>query len=252
MTTVLDIYNYIDSFAPFATAEDYDNVGILVGNRNQTVTKALVSLDITREVVNEAVNLGAEVIISHHPVIFNPLKRLSFDSVPALLVKSGITALCAHTNLDKSAEFGVNTALAVAIGLVDCTVCDNNDILFIANTIAPLTVNEFAHNVKSGLNCESVAYTRSDNTVRKVGLCSGAGGSEVFSAMAKGCDTFVTGEIKHHELLAANEGGMSVFSVGHYKSEDIVIRPLAEKLAEQFDDVCFAKSQVFNDRVSFV
>lgn len=252
MTTVLDIYNYIDSFAPFETAESYDNVGILVGDKNQTVSKALVSLDITREVVREAEKLGAQVIISHHPVIFNPLKRLAFDSVPALLVKSGITALSAHTNLDKSAEFGVNTTLAEAIDLTDCAVCENNEILFIAKTKAQLTAEKFADNIKNGLNCGSVAYTKSNDTIRKVGLCSGAGGSEVFSAIANGCDAFVTGEIKHHELLAANEGGMAIFSVGHYKSEDVVINPLVKKLSGHFEDVCFVKSQVFSDGVNFL
>lgn len=252
MVTVKDIYNYIDSFAPFETAEGFDNVGILVGNPNNSVSKALVALDITKGVVEEAEKIGAELIISHHPVIFSPLKRLSFDSVPAMLVSKGISAICAHTNLDKSEIFGVNTELAKALSLAECRISDKADILFVANTTNTMTSHEFAESIKTGLDCTSLSYTEVNNTITKVGFCSGAGGSEIFGAIAEKCDAFVTGEIKHHEIMAANENGVSVFCVGHYKSEDVVIKPLANKLSEAFSDVEFVKSKVFTDGVNFV
>lgn len=252
MTTVKDIYNFIDSFAPFDTAESYDNVGILVGNSKSKVTKALVTLDITAEVVEEAAEFGAEIVISHHPVIFNPLKRLMSNSAVYRLIQHNISAVCAHTNLDKSPDFGVNTELAKAMELENIGVSESNDILFVGDTKKDFTSEEFAEMLKKNLNCESFSYTKINNNIKKVGLCSGAGGSEIFSAIVDECDAFVTGELKHHELLAANENGVSVFVLGHYKSEDVVIQPLCDKLSEKFTDIEFVKSKVFNDGLIFI
>ena len=111
MTNVFDIYNYIDSFAPFDTAMDFDNCGILVGDKNVPVSKAFVCLDITKETIEEAKAFGASLIISHHPVIFSPLKSVEKGSVVYELIENRLTAICAHTNLDM-AKFGVNRSLA--------------------------------------------------------------------------------------------------------------------------------------------
>lgn len=251
MTTVKDIYDYIDSFAPFNTAEEYDNVGILAGSPQQKVLRAVVALDITADVVEEARNVGAELVISHHPIIFNPLKRIQEGSAVYKLVQSGISAICAHTNLDKSSVFGVNTELAKAVGLKDCKLSGKSDILFTAETIMPVTSDSFALSVKEKLG-GGIAYTRRDGNIKKVGLCSGAGGSEIYPAAAEGCDAFITGEMKHHEIIFANENNISLYVLGHYKSEDVVISPLAKKLSERFDDVEFLKSKTFTDGVRFV
>ena len=104
MTKIVDIYNYIDSFAPFDTAMDFDNVGILVGDKNAEPTRTIVTLDVTDEVVAEAKEKSAQLIISHHPVIFNPLKRLPTDSVVYKLAQSGTAVISAHTNLDLSSD----------------------------------------------------------------------------------------------------------------------------------------------------
>ncbi len=116
MTTVKDIYEFIDNIAPFKTAMDFDNVGLLVGDINQKINKVLLALDITNKVVEEATEIGANLIISHHPVIFNSLKKLDANDVPYMLAKYNINAICAHTNLDIS-KFGVNNSLAEALGL---------------------------------------------------------------------------------------------------------------------------------------
>lgn len=215
MIKVIDIYNYIDSFAPFNTAMDFDNAGLLVGDGNSEVTSVLLALDITREVVEEAAAVGAQLIVSHHPVIFNPIKRLDFNSPPALLAANKISAICAHTNLDKSTVFGVNTTLAEACGLINCEAVPGEECLFSADTKEVLTSRELAEQIKSGLGCENLEYTAINDTIKKVYLCSGAGGDGIFAAVRCGCDAYITGEIKHHEILAANEGGVSVFVVGH-------------------------------------
>ncbi len=252
MTTVGDIYSYIDSIAPFSTAADFDNAGLLIGGAQLPVARVIVSLDITPQVAHEAHNLGAQLVVSHHPIIFNPLKNIAFDSAPALLVKYGIAALCAHTNLDKSLEFGVNTCLASACGLVNIAKPDPMKFLFTADTTQTLTAAQLAQQIKRGLSCESLAYTDSGKVIRKVGLCSGAGGDEIFAAAAAGCDAFITGEMKHHEILAANELSVSSYIVGHYRSEDIVIAPLAQRLAEKFPQVTFVKSEIYSDGVLFL
>lgn len=252
MSRISEIYDYIDSFAPFETAESYDNVGLLIGDGNRDVSKVLLSLDITEAVVKEAVEMGASLIVSHHPVIFNPLKRIGFESVPALLIKNEISAICAHTNLDKSAQFGVNLTLAKACGLENCKPSDIDGCLFIANTKEPLSAVDFAKQINIGTKSELVAYTDCGKMISKVGLCSGAGGEFVFAAAKLGCDAFVTGEIKHHEILAANASGISVYSIGHYRSEDVVIEPLTKLLGKKFPDVQFAKSQKFSDGIKFI
>ena len=118
MCTVGDIYNYIDKFAPFKSCAEWDNVGLLVGDRSKTVKRAAIALDITPHNVMQAAESGCNLIISHHPVIFHPIKSLNSYSAPYLLAKHGISAICAHTNLDAAAG-GVNDVLANIIGLRD-------------------------------------------------------------------------------------------------------------------------------------
>ena len=147
--------------------------------------------------------------------------------------------------------FGVNTELAKAMELQNIQLSDNSDILFTGITNKTFTSEQFAALLKDKLNCESFSFTAFRNEIHKVGLCSGAGGSEIFSAISCGCDAFVTGEMKHHEIVAANENGVSVFILGHYKSEDVVIQPLCEKLSDYFKDIEFIKSSVFSDAIQF-
>ena len=252
MTTVLDIYKFIDSFAPFDTSEEWDNTGILVGDKNAFVTKALLSLDITNDVVSEASEIGAQLIISHHPVIFGGLKKVLSDSVVYKAAAMGLTCLCAHTNLDKSPVFGVNTALAAAAGLHSCERSGKNELLFTAYTECPVTPEQLAEQLKARAGANGISYTAACKAISKVGLCSGGGGGEIYSAAQEGCDAFITGEIKHHELLFANDSGISVFVLGHYKSEDVVISPLADRLSARFPDAEFVKTKVFDDGVRFI
>ena len=120
MASVQEIYEYINSFAPFAEALDFDNPGLLVGDGGQTVETALLALDITAPVVEEAVQKGTQLIVSHHPVIFAPLRKLKKNSVPWLLAQHDLSAICAHTNLDMASDSGVNVALSQALGMVNC------------------------------------------------------------------------------------------------------------------------------------
>ncbi len=252
MTTVKEIYDYIDSFAPFDTAEGYDNVGILAGDPNENITRVLLALDITTAVVKKAEEINARLIISHHPVIFRPVRSVMKGTALYELVQSGISAICAHTNLDKSQEFGVNTALASAMGLKNCKISDKSELLFTADTEKAMTAEEFAVSVKNSIGLDSIAYTNGGRMINKVGFCSGAGGDEIFTAKADGCDAFVTGELKHHEIIFANENNISAYILGHFGSENVVIKPLAKKLSERFTDITFEVIQGDTDGVKFV
>ena len=242
MTTVRDILNSTEAFAPLSTAADFDNCGVLVGSKEQKVTKVLLSLDITKAVVNEAKDMGAELIISHHPVIFNPLKSLDSESVPYLLAKYGIAALCLHTNLDIAEDCGVNVCLADALSLSEQHLFAE-DFILTGKLTKAMTTEEFAAFVKDRLSAAYVAYTPSQRTIETVGICSGAGGDFYALAKEKGADAFLTGEAKHHEYLEAAEDDIPLVTAGHFHTEDVVINPLKEKLSRIFPLVEFCKSE---------
>lgn len=247
-----DIINFFETIAPTDTAMDFDNVGLLVGNKNAIVTKVLVTLDITDKVVLEAEKMGCELIISHHPVIFNPIKKLEITTVPYLLASKGISAVCMHTNLDLSQEFGINTCLAKAIGVKNPKLCNIGECLFIGELENEININLFAQNVKSALNCNGLRYTDIKDNVKKVAVSSGSGGSNIYAAAELGADVLVTGEIKHHEINDANALGVNIIDTGHFKSEDIVILPLINVLSEKFPDIKFTKSKTYNDFIKYI
>ncbi|MBQ2486850.1 MAG: Nif3-like dinuclear metal center hexameric protein, partial [Ruminococcus sp.] len=193
MTAILDILRFFEAFAPAQTAMDFDNVGLLIGDKNRTVTKAVVSLDITAETVEEAAALGCELIISHHPVIFRPLKRLHTRDAAYLLARHDIAAVCMHTNLDLSDDFGVNLCLAAALGLQNVRKSACGECLFIGELAEKTDMTAFAAHTKAALSCAGLRYTDKKARVQTVAVASGAGGSDIFAAAEEGADVLVTG-----------------------------------------------------------
>lgn len=252
MAKIKDILDFFEGFAPAHTAMDFDNVGLLVGDAYRSVTKALLTLDINSEAVTEAAEMGCELIISHHPVIFNPLKKLRSHDAAYLLVKHDIAAVCMHTNLDLSESFGVNTCLAGALGLQNLRKSSLGECLFIGTLNDETDALSFAKKVKTALCCDGLRFTPGNGKIKTVAVASGAGGSDIFSAAEEGADALVTGEIKHHEINAANELGISVVDTGHFKSEDIVILPLKNKLEQAFPEISFTKSQAYGDKMKYI
>lgn len=252
MTSINDILNCFETFAPLNTAMDFDNCGLLVGSKDTKVTKALVALDITPDVVREAEGLGCGLIISHHPVIFNPVKKLDARSAPYLLASSGIAAVCMHTNLDLGEEFGVNRCLAEAVGIINPVKSALGECLMTGKLEKPLTAEEFAAKVKKALSCDGLRYTDCGKTLETAAVACGAGGSDIYAAAEEGADVLVTGEIKHHEINAANEAGVAVVDTGHFKSEDIVILPLIKRLEAQFSEITFTKSKTYSDNMKYL
>ena len=251
MTLINDILEFTESFAPSGSAASFDNVGLLVGSGTASVTKALLALDITKEVVEEAANLGAELIISHHPVIFNPLKSMSKDSVPYLLAQNSLSALCLHTNLDIAWDTGVNLCLANALGLENITFYEG-EFLLSGKLREELSAKDFAKLVKEVLGAQAVTCTFMDKKVQTVFLCSGAGGSEFLKAVELGADVFLTGEAHHHNYLESLHENVPLVVAGHFETEDIVVEPLREKLSKAFPEVEFTKSSALTSPLNFI
>ena len=252
MATIKDILDYFEGFAPVSTAMDFDNVGLLAGDKNTEVTSALLALDITPEVVGEAAALGCELIISHHPVIFQPIKRLDPESAAYKLAKYGIAAVCMHTNLDLSETFGVNTCLADALGVEKLRRSVIGECLFIGELPRETEMLSFAKHAKAALDCRGLRYTAVKDRVKTVAVASGSGGSEIFAAAAENADVLVCGEIKHHEINAANGLGVNIIDAGHFKSENVVILPLKNRLADRFSDITFTVSKSYDDKVNYL
>lgn len=233
MTTIREIMEYCDQIAPFALADDWDNVGLLAGAEDTAVGKVLLALDITPTVIREAKEIGAELIVSHHPVIFDPLRALEPDTAPYLLAKYDVAALCLHTDLDR-AEQGVNTQLAKALGLQN-TELFPDEYLLVGDPEQPMSAEDFAAFIKERLDAPSIRYT--DGRVTRVAVSSGGGGEGVELYRKYGFDAFVTGELKHHHYLFAVERGVAAFDAGHFSTENVVTEPLREILSQAFPDV---------------
>lgn len=231
MSNVSMIYGKLNSLAPFATQESWDNSGLLVGDPGAEVKTALVVLDITAEAVREAREIGAELIISHHPVIFHPLRRLSADSVPFLLASNRIAAICAHTNLDRAAG-GVNDLLATALGLSGVQSAPDG-ICRIGTLPRPMSPEDFAAYVGGRLGTP-VRMREGDTLLERVAVCGGAGGDFLISLLQEGgAGAAVTGELKHHEWLAL-PSGVTVVEAGHYHTEICMAEGMARWLREAF------------------
>lgn len=250
MTTVGEIYGFLDAIAPFEYQMDFDNSGLLVGDENKEVESVLVSLDITNGVVKEAVGLGCGLIISHHPVIFTPIRSLMIDSPVYSLAASGISAICAHTNLD-DADGGVNACLAEKLEIIGAGKVEGCDTGLLGRLDKPYTPPKFACFVRDRLGCGAVQFVEGSSMIEKVAVIGGAGGEYIDLMFDAGADAVVTGEVKHHILIDAQDNGKSLIVAGHFNTEAVVLEPLAERLRMRFPKVKFVVSGI-GDPVSTV
>lgn len=230
--TVKDIFDYINSIAPFEMQCEWDNSGLVIGDFNAEVKKIGVVLDITSDAVKYAAENGINLIVSHHPVIFRAIKTLHADDIPFMLAKNGISAICAHTSLD-IAKGGVNDALAEALGFENAYSLSESGETAMVRVIETdgITADELSKLVAKKLST-CVAVADGGKEIKTVALCGGAGAD--FFEIA-GCDAYITGEVKHHEFLQAIESGITLIAAGHYETENPVVAVLAEKLKNNFD-----------------
>lgn len=230
MAKVRDFYDYLNSIAPFETQEDWDNSGMLVGDMNAEVKKVAVVLDITPEEIKKAKAIGADLIISHHPVIFNPIKSVTKGSVPYELVASSVNALCCHTPLD-IADGGTNDSLAELLGI---NVTRADDPILRLGTVEATTAEELAKKIAKKLNTK-VRYADAGKKIERIAICTGAGCSLIEAAGE--IDAFITGDASHHNFLDCVQSGITLIAAGHYETEIVVVPVLVEKLQTQFPDI---------------
>jgi len=257
---VKEIYELVDSIAPFDTQEDFDNAGFLVGRGSAEVKRVLVALDITREVVEEAVRLGAQLIVSHHPVIFHPVKSVTEETVTGRvlleLTENRVAAICAHTNLDAACG-GVNDCLARVLELSNIgQLCQTGvdaqgrpyGIGRVGTVHRPgLSAEKYAAFVKEKLGSACVRFADGGRPVSRVAVGGGACGSMAEDAVAQGCDTFVTSDLKYNQFLDAKALGLNLLDAGHFPTENVVCAPLARRLAGAFPGVEVVLSQVHRE-----
>ena len=253
--TVQSIVEVMNRIAPKNLAEDWDNPGLLVGNFSAEVDKIFVCLDVSEENIKIAADFGAQLIISHHPIIFRAVKNIRTD-LPLgrkieLLIKNNISVFAAHTNLD-SALGGVNDVLAEKIGLTEIKMFGDEEISLgrLGKLPEPMTAENFAALVKKKLNAETVRLVSAGNfLISKVGICSGAGSEFILKAKFFGADAFVTGDLKYHEAQSAVENKIHVIDAGHFATEFPIVHALAEKLSAEFDKLNY-KIKIAEDKTS--
>lgn len=229
--TVKQIVDFLDERAPFASAEEWDNPGLLVGDPHREIRRVLVALDATPGALDTAKAVGADLIVTHHPVIFAPLKRLKADSIPYRLAAEGIALVAAHTNLDKAAG-GVNDTLAQRLGLTAVTVAEDG-YTRIGSLSDTLTARDFAAHVAKTL--DAPARYAGEKPVTTVAVCGGGGGDFIAGCVGL-ADAYVTGEVKHHEWLSAADH-INVVEAGHYATEVPMVDTLAGWLEEAFPEL---------------
>ncbi len=245
MTTIQDILKTFEEVAPLRLAEDFDNPGLLVGDPERSVERVLVSFDITDSVIDEAIRLQCGLIVSHHPIFFKLGKTVNPGHTPEgklfRLIENKIAAVCLHTNMD-IAVGGVNDMLIAKLGLTPAGAFSVTNEEFgscigrIGKTRSALPAAEFAAFVRDALGCEAVKLADAGRQVSVVGVIGGAGGGMAPEALAAGCDTYVTAEVKHHQFLEAMELGINLIDAGHYHTERFIAERFV-RLLSKFEEL---------------
>ena len=236
---VEEIITVMERIAPPELAQEWDNIGLLYGDRFKEVKKLMVTLDVTSDVFLQAKACGADMLISHHPLIFRPLTAIT-SPLLLELTASNIAVYSAHTNLD-AADGGVNDALAARLGLREVERLD----MLRCGKVESMPLAEFAECVKSRLLTSAVRVAGDfDKMITKVGVLGGSGGDFIALAKEVGCDVLVTGEASYHQAQAADESDIALIAAGHFETEQPVVEKLAKILTQNLQQVAvFASNQ---------
>ncbi len=254
MNTVKDIFDKLCEIAPLELQLDYDNAGFLIGRADAPVEKALLSLDVTEEVVDEAVERGAQLIVSHHPVIWEEMKSLT-DLKPEnekilRLLEHGIAVISMHTNLD-IAEGGVNDVLISLLGAENEGLFDEEGCGRKGRLQKALPLDAFLALCKEKLNTRGLRYYDAGRPAEHIAVLGGAGGSALIEAWRAGCDTYVTADVKYSVFLQARELGINLIDGDHFCTENPIMGVLAQKLGEAFPETAFIVSERHDQTARF-
>ena len=254
MTTVGEILKFIETLAPRELKMDWDNVGLNCGSRTAPVTKILVALDPFEHVCKEAADWGADLLVTHHPLIFRAIPMVTDDAAITRglmnLVKNDISHICAHTNLD-CAEGGVNDVLAATLGLANIEPLGAYGGMMRCGEVTEQTLDSFLRFVKDKLHCDGLRYVDGGKPVRKVAVGGGSCSDGLYDVICAGCDTFVTADVKYNGFWDAKEQGLNLIDAGHFHTENPVVAVLAEKIAAAFPEIEVKISETHADCMKY-
>ncbi len=251
--TVADVARVIEDFAPKKLQESYDNAGLQVGDPGMAVTAVLLCLDVTEEILDEAINRQCNMVITHHPLIFHGLKELTghtaVERIAIKAIRCNVAIYSAHTNLD-SAWDGVSHEMAHMLGMRDLRVLepkgdDESTGLGVVGSIAPTPKLEFLRKVKETFGVKALKYSLQSPqiVVKRVALCGGAGASLITEAIKSGADIIITGDVKYHDFTTY---GLDILiaDIGHYESELCATSIFSRIIREKYPDMVLYFSEV--------
>lgn len=251
--TIGEVIEFLDKAAPFRTAESFDNVGLLVGDGETEVTGICCCLDITHKVIKEASEKGANLIISHHPVIFGGLKTIPSQHPVRGLIEKNIAAIAIHTNFD-IAEGGVNDALVELLGfekggVLEVTQSDGRGFGAICDMPFEFTAKALAEHCRKSLYLDCVRYLKTERAISRIAVCCGAGidGKVMELARENGVDAIISGDIKHNFWIEAENFGLALVDAGHFGTEKAAPHRIAAIVTKKFPQVAVFSSEVEED-----
>lgn len=263
MTKVIDIANSIEKFAPKFLKESYDNVGLMVGDRNQEVKKILLALDCKLDTIEEAKSNNVDLIITHHPLLFRKPSRIIKGDLQGdkiiNLIKNNISLYSCHTNLD-SAKNGINETIVNLLGFKNSIIIEKSKVkgfedagigrmVSLDRELSPLDVISL---VKEKLNISSVKAAIGKRKIKKIAIINGSGQDFFEESRKLGADCIITGDTTYHFVSDYNEMGMTIIDAGHFNTENIIFYRVMETVLSQFNDIDIKKSSKSKDVYEFL
>ena len=260
MIKVNNIINEMELLAPTYLKEDFDNVGLMVGDKNKEVKKVLLALDCTLKVIEEAKKENVDLIITHHPLIFKRPIIITTDTLQGKkiieLIKNDISLYSSHTNLD-SVENGLNDTIVSILGFDNSKILEKNKrddkagLGRIVSLNESIQLEDLISKIKKSLNINNLRVVKGKDKVNKIAIINGSGQDFIGKAVALGADCIITGDTTYHFASDYKEMEISILDVGHFASEQITFFNVMENLKEKFKDVEFITSTVEEDPFSF-
>lgn len=251
--TAQELIAPIEMFAPISTQESWDNCGFSVGNPQKEVKSALLALDCTEEVIDEAIELGCDIVITHHPLIFKGVRSITPQNFTGRIItkalKNDIAVYSAHTNMDKASE-GVSAFMADRLKLGEREPLTGDLFGIVGKLETPMEPSGFVEYVKRCFNLERVRVSQPvEEKIERVAVCGGSGHSFIKDAMAKGAQAYITGDITYHDFYC--EKGFMIMDIGHYQSEYDVVKWFAYILYKKFPNFAVSISRKNNNPIYY-